>query len=277
MIRFSIVIPTRNRPDRLRRCLAAIEQLRYPKDRYEVVVIPDDSDPPLGPAKARNLGMKRAVGEYVVFTDDDCRPAPDWLQAFDQAIASDPAAAFGGAVVDDGTNGLFASTSQLLITYLYEYQHGHPERKRFYCTNNVVFPRQPLIDAGGFDERFRLAAAEDRDLCSRWSELYPLRFAEEAIVYHDQQIDLLSFWRQQFRYGRGAFHYSKSLRERGQSGVRVEPIAFYVGMLSFPFRQVGSLRGLLASALIGVSQFANAAGFLNEKAASGERRHRANP
>ena len=32
------------------------------------------------PARQRNLGWRAARGELVAFTDDDCRPEPDWLE-----------------------------------------------------------------------------------------------------------------------------------------------------------------------------------------------------
>ena len=92
MIDLSIVIATYNRRDLLRRCLDALSRQRYPADRFEVVVVVDGSTDGTvemlnrytglvnlsairqgnqGPAVARNVGIKRAVGEYILFLDDD--------------------------------------------------------------------------------------------------------------------------------------------------------------------------------------------------------------
>ena len=80
---FSIVIPTYNRPTRLSACLAAMSQLDYPRDRFEVVVVDDGSPTPMdavvqplrsqlnislirqsnaGPAAARNVGAQKGKG-----------------------------------------------------------------------------------------------------------------------------------------------------------------------------------------------------------------------
>ena len=43
----SVIVPTRNRPERLRRCLAALREQTYPRSSYEIIVIDDGSDRPL--------------------------------------------------------------------------------------------------------------------------------------------------------------------------------------------------------------------------------------
>jgi glycosyltransferase involved in cell wall biosynthesis len=77
---FSVVVPTRDRPQRLATCLAALARLHYPRDRYEIVVVDDGSrqspaaevaavehrmsvtllaQAGAGPATARNLDFRR--------------------------------------------------------------------------------------------------------------------------------------------------------------------------------------------------------------------------
>jgi O-antigen biosynthesis protein len=98
----SVVVCTRDRPERLRACLTSLLEMRYPK--FEIVVV--DSAPttsatrdvvaaaaggrvdvsyvyePLpGLARARNRGTAAATGEIVAFTDDDVVVDADWLGA----------------------------------------------------------------------------------------------------------------------------------------------------------------------------------------------------
>src|SRR5207245_11425030 len=58
------------------------------------------SDRGTGLSRARNLGVAATTGELVVFTDDDCEVATDWLEALVLALEGDPEAAIAfGAVV----------------------------------------------------------------------------------------------------------------------------------------------------------------------------------
>src|SRR5262245_37328532 len=94
---FSIVVPTYQRPDQLTMCLQSLTFLDYPRSNFEVIVVDDGSEMPpetvvaafhdrldvtlltqphAGPAQARNTGAAHAKGAFLVFTDDDCTPAP---------------------------------------------------------------------------------------------------------------------------------------------------------------------------------------------------------
>jgi mycofactocin system glycosyltransferase len=89
----TVVIPVRDRPEMLERCLAAIG------GRYRVVVVDDGSlDPGRaasivdrhhaalcrssivgGPAMARNHGLQGITTDLVAFVDSDCIPPADWI------------------------------------------------------------------------------------------------------------------------------------------------------------------------------------------------------
>ena len=285
-MRFSILVPTRNRPSLLDRCLRALSDLTYPKDRFEVLVIDDGTWEPLdpliarysanlnlrlfrqqnrGPAIARNLGLRHATGDYIVFTDDDCRPAAGWLEAFERAARIAPHAGWGGSVEPAPENTIFGNASQLLVTYLYNYISAD---LRFFCSNNLAFPRQELQELGGFDETFPLAAAEDRDLSERWSALHRQDYVPDATVVHQQRLSFPDFCRQHYRYGRGAFHYQTRRRLRGKQALRVEPIRFYLRMLSYPWRTHSYFPAAALSILMALSQAANMVGFFHERVRS---------
>ncbi len=285
-LRFSIIIPTRNRADSLDRCLTAIAQLDYPRGDFEVIVADDGSDPPVdgvvarhatsqashiyvrcegrGPARARNEALRRARAEYVVFTDDDCIPDPHWLTAFDRAYTESPDACLGGKVVDHPDNGICGVASQLLVSYLYEHGENHAPGMRFFCSNNFAFPREALLAMNGFDVNFPLAAAEDRDLCSRWGARGELRMVAGAVVFHRQNLGPISFCRQHYRYGRGAYTFWRRRQAEGHGGNRLESRAFYTRMLTYPFRSMPFAKALVVSALLAVSQVACAAGYYAE-------------
>lgn len=254
--------------------------LDYSRTGFEVLVVDDGSDPPpdmvisrhaaqlplrclrlhgLGPASARNAALQEALGEYVVFTDDDCAPEPNWLKAFDEAFSHSPAAAFGGRIVDHPENGIFGAASQILVTFLYEDAQTAPGGLHFFCSNNLALPRNALLQIGGFDTSFPLAAAEDRDLCARWLKHGEIQFLSTAIVHHRQFLNLKLFWAQHFRYG------GVRRRSEGHPGNRIESTRYYLRMLTYPFSKVPFMRAVAMSMLLGLSQLATAIGYLAER------------
>ena len=285
---YSIVVPTYRRPESLIRCLEAIEGLHFPRDRFEVLVVDDGSPTPpadivasldhslqaklvsmrhAGPATARNTGASLARGRYLVFTDDDCRPQPDWLDSIDRWTSSRQGpVAIGGHTVNVLTDNMYAEASQGIVDYLYEYFGEHSAPRRFFTSNNLVVPREDFADVGGFDESFALAAAEDRDFCERWLEAgKALQYASDMMVSHAHPLGFVRFNRQHFNYGRGAFDLHRSRAQRGEPSLKIEPLRFYAGLIAYPLRRSRSGRGALLALLHLWSQVAYVAGYFFER------------
>lgn len=279
----SIVIPTRERPQALQNCLRALAQLDYPRDGFEVIVVDDGSRvnlepviapitqeiharlvcaPHAGPAAARNAGARQARGELLAFTDDDCMPDAQWLAALVERYVAARDGMFGGKTVNSLPTNLCSSASQLLIDYLYQYYNADPDRSRFIASNNMAVPAERFHRAGGFDESFPKAAAEDREFCDRWISLgYRIALAPKAIVYHAHPLRLRTFWRQHFTYGTGAWQFRLARARRSQQPVALEPLSFYADLLAYPFRDRRIPAALALAWLLLLTQMANAAGF----------------
>ncbi len=285
----SVVVPTFNRPVALRACLEALARQDYPADRYEVVVVDDGSvaanadanraiadayrvqllrQANRGPASARNHGVAVASGEYVAFTDDDCMPTREWLSRL--ADAATPTSAHGGRTVNTLTSDVCADATQLLIDYLYDY---YRERDgMFFTSNNLLMSRRQLLEVGGFDETMPHAGAEDREICGRWLQRgLRLDFVADAVVHHSHALTLAEFWRQHFTYGRGAWTYRVRRARWTTTPVRLEPFAFYRDLLMYPWSRARSWR---SSALLLLSQVANASGYFYARAATGRTQRR---
>ena len=284
---FSIIIPTYNRPDRLKQCLQSIAELDYPSDRFEVIVVDDGSQMPLepivgkfkahlslhliqqcnaGPASARNTGAAAAQGRYLVFTDDDCQPDPGWLKALAEAVSNFPNSMIGGHTVNALPKNLYSTASQLLIDYLYSYYNQAKGQATFFASNNFAVPRSLYQQLGGFDTSFPLAAGEDREFCDRWQyHDFPTHYAHAMEVNHAHALTLVSFWRQHFNYGRGAFCFHQVRAKREVRPIQVEPISFYLKLLSYPFKQPSTQPEIFVSSLLLLSQAANVMGFIWEQ------------
>jgi len=277
---FSIVIPTYNRPKQLASCLQAISGLTYPRDRFEVIVVDDGGHTPLdvivksfsdrlvvrlitqtnsGPALARNRGAFDAQGDFLAFTDDDCRPSSSWLHALADAFLETPDCGVGGKTINSLPDNPYSTTSQLLLDYLYEYYNQNLHGAKFFASNNMAFPRKAFLESGGFDAKYRQAAAEDRELCDRWvSQGRRLQYVPEALVSHAHSLALGTLWQQHFSYGRGAFFFHRMRAERGGGPVKVEPLSFYLNMVRYPFKHVSLRRAMPISFLLMITQIANA-------------------
>jgi GT2 family glycosyltransferase len=284
---FSIVIPTYNRPRQLMGCLQALTGLCCPRDSFEVIVVDDggtirleDQIAPFrgelnielirqnnsGPASARNRGAAEATGDFLAFTDDDCAPLPNWLQALADVFQHFPDCGLGGKTVNALTDNVFSTTSQLLLDYLYDYFNQEALGPKFFASNNLAFPRKAFLESGGFDIRYQRAAAEDRELCDRWlSQGRHLQYVPEAVVSHAHSLSLKALWRQHFTYGRGAFAFHRMRAERGGGPVKVEPVSFYLNMVLYPFTYASFKRAIPISMLLIMAQAANAGGYFWEK------------
>jgi glycosyltransferase involved in cell wall biosynthesis len=284
--RVAVIVATRNRPDALRVCLTHLAAQTLPREEFEVIVVDDGSDPPLdgvvapfagrtnlrvvrqhpqGPAAARNAGIAATRAPVLAFTDDDCRPAPDWLEHLLPHFDAGVDLMVGGRVSNALHHNVSSATSQLIHDLAYEH-HNEGAGASFFATNNVAASAAGLVRIGGFDPRFRYAA-EDRDLCARWHEEgLPLVFDPAAHVQHAHQLTLPRFCGQHFRYGRGAWLFHQALRTRGR-GRLARDVGFHTRFLGRARRSLAQREGrgrLRIAALLGVWQVANLAGFLYE-------------
>jgi len=285
---FSVIIPTYKRKASLWNCLEAIAQLSYPKDRFEVIVVDDSNNHGItsfllpfydqlqlvvlsqknaGPAAARNNGARNARGRYLVFTDDDCAPASNWLNAFAHRLLQTPDCTITGRTVNALKGNLYSETSQLIIDYLYAFHNIDPDDAHFAVSSNIAIPAEGFDAIGGFDISFILPAGEDRNFCAKWREYgFRMIYAPEAIVRHYHSLSFNSFLKQQSNYGRGAYCFHQKRSRRTLDSKRIESLSFYTNLLIYPLSQPLPGNKLLLVMLLILSQASIFAGYLMEKA-----------
>jgi len=286
----SLIIPTYNRPDALKRCLEGVANLDFPREQFEVIIVDDGSEQPpdsviaaftgrlpvhlltqtnAGPSSARNTGVKAARGWFLAFTDDDCVPDRQWLRILIDDLLKHPDAMVGGRTGNLLTDNVYAETSQMITDIVYGYYNRDPEDARFIIGNNFALSREQFLKAGWFYDTFHLPAAEDREFCDRWHfHGYKMRYLPDAVIYHGSDLTLRSFFRMYANYGRGAALFYMLRAGRGSGGFITEA-RFHLHLNNWLITPILSQRGIVnrlrTGLLIGLWQFANALGFLTER------------
>ena len=193
------------------------EQNNYPK---EIIIVDNNSNPPIkinkkhsnykipivlllcckpGPAAARNLGAKYAVGNWLLFTDSDCIPTKTFLTGY--LNNNNGSIAYAGNIKALGKNRLseFYDRYQILIPQCIDKKY----LPKYTTTANTIIWKKSFEKVSGFKESFRIAGGEDVDLGKRLWEHGKLSFALDSIVLHNFDNGWWGFIKRFIRYGKG--------------------------------------------------------------------------
>lgn len=191
---FSLVIPSRNRGEILIQALSHLENLSYPRSKFEVIVVNDGSTDntkellekiqvgyrlrifhrePSGTSSTRNFAIHKAEGSHILFIDDDVFPCLDLLEHHEEAHRGHLRRLVRGPVIN--IDGL--PLPQEPPTLLYHYSQN------YLCTSNASIRRSLLLEAGLFDEGF--VRWEDAELGVRLKKIGVSRnFVLRGYVFH---------------------------------------------------------------------------------------------
>ncbi len=112
------------------------------------------------------------------------------------------------------------------------------------ATNNVAFRREVLLEVGGFDERFPVAAGEDADLKLRIARRgYRLLYIPLK-VEHYREYTLRAQWHMQVRRGVGVYYFESKHRKApslGRIALRLlkRTVLFLVDLRTLPWDVAG--------------------------------------
>ncbi len=251
----SIIVPTRNRREVLRRCLdALVKQTYHP---YEVIVVDDCStdDTPrylaefadahadmgfkrlrnethLGANPSRNRGIPQSKGAYLAFLDNDCIARPDWLERLLAGFVSDRVAAVTGRVDDPEPTNLYELTFKGTHRV-----YGRTRATRLVAGNMAI--RRDLLLEHMFDED-RATPHPDESVSGRGDEEglflrlraagYEQRVVPDAVVRHEHFYSRRTLFRQAYRGGQAAAR----LGYKYHLPPRVELLPLLVAYLSIP-------------------------------------------
>ena len=231
----SIIVPFAEAAPYIERAIEALLAQRYPRERYEVILVDNDSadgsaglarrhpgvtvlsEPRRGAYAARNRGLAAASGAIVAFTDADCAPSPDWLSTMAAALEDPRVAVALGRVVSP-------PSPSLALVSAYEHQRalyifGAPVPALYYGYTNNMAVRREVIDAvGPFEE---VARGADVVFVRRAAEaLGPdaVRYVPGALVEHLEMTGAGAWLRKMFIYGQSSRYYRAAPAARALTG-----------------------------------------------------------
>ncbi len=174
----SVVIPARNEKDHIETVLHDVTHQTYPADRFEVVVVDDESEdvtPNLVRAfseqfpnvrllsssdgnprlkhkkRPLDVGIRGAEGEIILQTDADCRVTSRWIEVMVSYFTEDVGMVIGHSQIDaDGTTAQQVEALDFLMLSTAgrsTAQFGSP----FAATGqNLAFRKEAFLEVGGF-------------------------------------------------------------------------------------------------------------------------------
>ena len=210
---FSIIICTRNREALLRKSLASIKEVHYPKDDFELLVIDNNStddtktvmqefserasfpvryvfEEKTGLSWARNTAIRNANGRYLIFTDDDMLVEKNILNEHRRVIEK-----YGARVVQGNIDLIFSGgrpswLSDNLTKWLCETNCDREgDGDIDLVGGHMAFSRDIFEDFHGFQEDLGKGApggwGEDSELGRRLASAGErIFFAPRATVHH---------------------------------------------------------------------------------------------
>ena len=225
----SVVIPSRDRPDLVAEAVQSVLDQDRP---VEVIVIDDGSDPalvaegplsdprvqiirnkvPLGPTKARNIGLRASTGDYLAFLDDDDVWLPGKLeQCLDAAAAFPEAKVVVHRTAFEIPPSATVSSRVDLVNYPTQ-RYGTAQTPH---VDGVMVDGQ-LARQVEFDETFD--AAQDVDFMLELARRSPFAIIDATLAVHGSQdtptlvgIERRIAAREQLRDKHGDILYSSSL------------------------------------------------------------------
>ena len=230
----SIMVPAHNESIVIRKTVLALLNFDYPKDKYEIIVINDNSsdnsaevlrgiqakhpdrklivlntDNQLGgkgKSNALNIALSVASGSVIAIYDADNTPAPDALRILvENLMADDKLGAVIGKFRTRNRNASLLTRFVNIETLAYQCMN---QAGRFYffklCTipgTNYVIRRSIINQMGGWDTK---ALSEDTEISFRLYRMgYYIKFMPLAVTWEQEPQKLKQWFKQRTRWAKG--------------------------------------------------------------------------
>ena len=136
-MKYSFIIPVKAINDYIKESVSKINLIK--RDDYEIIIYPDLVDNSfqatkikqistghVGPAEKRTLAIHDALGEILIFIDDDAYPKEDFLSKIDSDFLNSEVLAVGGPAITPDTDNFWQKVSGAV--FLSSLSGGNAER-----------------------------------------------------------------------------------------------------------------------------------------------------
>jgi len=202
---FSVIVPVYKNWKVFEKCYCCLLSQTVEESNFEILIINNSPDTPIpvslklsantkifdqptpGSYACRNLGVIKANGEYLAFTDSDCMPVEDWLERAKEVFAK-------GADLIGGKVKVFKEHDGSELAYDFERTFAFNQKKNVLektqsVTANLIVRKKVFETVGPFKEK--LLSGGDFEWTKRAvSSDFKLEYGEEVVVAHPARISV---------------------------------------------------------------------------------------
>lgn len=231
----SIIVPCP--PGKKPQAIGKLNKLNYPTDRYEIIVEKGHN-----PSAQRNRGIKKAKGDIIAFTDDDCSMEPNWLNSTLRYFRDPSIGVIGGPNLTPKDSSFLSHCFGLAMSSYfgaasmstrYDKKNIKGEITEQNLIFNNLFVKNEIFKKGLFLNE-NMFPNEENEFLNRVSKKgYKLKYSPEVFVYHPRKDTLNGFVKQVFGYGSGRANQTK-IQPDSFKLLFLLPTIFVLGLLSLP-------------------------------------------
>jgi acetyltransferase-like isoleucine patch superfamily enzyme len=170
------------------------------------VIVLDDASPCA--SKARNLGWREAVGQYVLFLDGDTELHAEFVTRALKTLADPKLCAVWGHRRE-------SRPSQSIYTKVLDLDWIYPVGRTLYFGGDVLVRRSALAQVDGFDPT--LKAGEEPEMCARLRAVgWEIEHIDAPMTLHDLAVNSFrAYWLRAYRSGIAYAEVAERMRIRG--------------------------------------------------------------
>lgn len=235
-IKLSIIIAAKNEEKNINSLIESLEELNYPKESYEVIIVDDNSTDKTystiqslisgkdnyklisadhkkldGKKGALTIGIEHAKYNFIVITDADCKPGINWLKAIAGKLAEGFDFVFGVAPISSGITIIqkFSAFENLRNSFLTISALGLNVPYSA-AARSFAFKKSSFKKIGGYSNTAETISGDD-DLLLREAVKNKMLIGSvidpEAFVYSEAPKTFNEYLKQKKRHLQTSFHY----------------------------------------------------------------------